>query len=111
MPNIVSQLKSLTFLLKWLELALAIVCIALLRNAVLFPSIDMDKIAVSYMTICGYILINTVMVIGFFKDEQMPKTLVRTIKKKRSPHTSVFLFTPILRSEVLIESRKKSKVT
>lgn len=75
MPNLVSQLKSLTFLLKWLELALAVVCIALLRDGRIFPAADMDKIAISYMTICGYMLINTVLVIGFFKDEQMPKTL------------------------------------
>lgn len=75
MPDLVSQLKSPSFLLKWVELALAVVCIALLRDATIFPSSDIDKLAVAYMTICGYLLINTVLIIGLFQGEQMPKTL------------------------------------
>ncbi|XP_071443873.1 uncharacterized protein [Hetaerina americana] len=71
MPDLSSQLKSPPFLLKWVELILAIVSIALLRDASTYPSANIDKMVVCYFTLAGYILINSIIIVGLFKGEQM----------------------------------------
>ncbi|XP_046399748.1 uncharacterized protein LOC124166131 [Ischnura elegans] len=73
MADLMQQLKTPNFLLKWVELILAVVSIALLRDSGSFPGLNVDKIVVAYMTLAGFILFNCIIIVGSFNGETLGK--------------------------------------
>ncbi|XP_069685013.1 uncharacterized protein [Periplaneta americana] len=68
------MVKRVQFLLKVVELSLSIICVGLIVDPINHKmQLNMHHVALVYATFAGYIVVNTVIIIGQVKAERMPQ--------------------------------------